>query len=158
MRAFTKFFAIPGLRLGYGICFDDEFMTKMLEKKEPWSVNNIAELAGKVLLKDKEYIEKTNKWIKEEKKYMYENLIKIEGMKTYKTEINFILGKIESKYFEKINVQKLREKMLEKGILIRDASNFMYLDDKYFRLAVKDRKNNDKVIKALKEIFCNIEK
>lgn len=158
LRAFTKFFAIPGLRLGYGICFDDEFMTKMLEKKEPWSVNNIAELAGKVLLKDKEYIEKTNKWIKEEKKYMYENLIKIEGMKTYKTEINFILGKIESKYFEKINVQKLREKMLEKGILIRDASNFMYLDDKYFRLAVKDRKNNDKVIKALKEIFCNIEK
>lgn len=89
---------------------------------------------------------------------MYENLIKIEGMKTYKTEINFILGKIESKYFEKINVQKLREKMLEKGILIRDASNFMYLNDKYFRLAVKDRKNNDKVIKALKEIFCNIEK
>lgn len=158
LRAFTKFFAIPGLRLGYGICFDDEFMTKMFEKKEPWSVNNIAELAGKVLLKDKEYIEKTNKWIKEEKKYMYENLIKIEGMKTYKTEINFILGKIESKYFEKINVQKLREKMLEKGILIRDASNFMYLNDKYFRLAVKDRKNNDKVIKALKEIFCNIEK
>ena len=158
LRAFTKFFAIPGLRLGYGICFDDEFMTKMLEKKEPWSVNNIAELAGKVLLKDKEYIEKTNNWIKEEKKYMYENLIKIEGMKIYKTEINFILGKIEFKYFEKINVQKLREKMLEKGILIRDASNFMYLDDKYFRLAVKDRKNNDKVIKALKEIFSNIEK
>lgn len=158
LRAFTKFFAIPGLRLGYGICFDDEFMTKMLEKKEPWSVNNIAELAGKVLLKDKEYIEKTNKWIKEEKKYMYENLNKIEGIKSYKTEINFILVRINDEYLEKINVQKLREKMLEKGILIRDAFNFMYLDDKYFRLAVKDRKNNDKVIKALKEIFSNVEK
>ena len=158
LRAFTKFFAIPGLRLGYGICFDDEFMTKILEKKEPWSVNNIAELAGKVLLKDKEYIEKTNKWIKEEKKYMYENLIKIEGIKSYKTEINFILVRINDEYLEKINVQKLREKMLENGILIRDASNFVYLDNKYFRLAVKDRKNNMIVLEVLKKIFENIKK
>lgn len=158
LRAFTKFFAIPGLRLGYGICFDDEFMTKMLEKKEPWSVNNIAELAGKVLLKDKEYIEKTNKWIKEEKKYMYENLIKIEGIKSYKTEINFILVRINDEYLEKINVQKLREKMLKKGILIRDASNFVYLDNKYFRLAIKDRKNNMIVLEVLKKIFENIKK
>lgn len=158
LRAFTKFFAIPGLRLGYGICFDDEFMTKMLEKKEPWSVNNIAELAGKILLQDKEYIEKTNNWIKIEKKYMYENLKEIEGLKTYKTEINFILVKIKNEYLEKINAQILREKMLEKGILIRDASNFVYLDNKYFRLAVKDRKNNVRVLEALKEIFENIKR
>ena len=158
LRAFTKFFAIPGLRLGYGICFDDEFMTKMLEKKEPWSVNNIAELAGKILLQDKEYIEKTNNWIKIEKKYMYENLKEIEGLKTYKTEINFILVKIKNEYLYKVNAQILREKMLEKGILIRDASNFVYLNDNYFRLAVKDRKNNVRVLEALKEIFENIKK
>ncbi len=158
LRAFTKFFAIPGLRLGYGICFDDEFMTKMLEKKEPWSVNNIAELAGKILLQDKEYIEKTNNWIKIEKKYMYENLKEIEGLKTYKTEINFILVKIKNEYLYKVNAQILREKMLEKGILIRDASNFVYLNDNYFRLAVKDRKNNVRVLEALKEIFENIKR
>ena len=158
LRAFTKFFAIPGLRLGYGICFDDEFMTKMLEKKEPWSVNNIAELAGKILLQDREYIEKTNNWIKIEKKYMYENLKEIEGLKTYKTEINFILVKIKNEYLDKVNAQILREKMLEKGILIRDASNFVYLNDNYFRLAVKDRKNNVRVLEALKEIFENIKR
>ena len=158
LRAFTKFFAIPGLRLGYGICFDDEFMVKMLEKKEPWSVNNIAELAGKILLQDREYIEKTNNWIKIEKKYMYENLKEIEGLKTYKTEINFILVKIKNEYLYKVNAQILREKMLEKGILIRDASNFVYLNDNYFRLAVKDRKNNVRVLEALKEIFENIKR
>ena len=158
LRAFTKFFAIPGLRLGYGICFDDEFMIKMLEKKEPWSVNNIAELAGKILLQDREYIEKTNNWIKIEKKYMYENLKEIEGLKTYKTEINFILVKIKNEYLDKVNAQILREKMLEKGILIRDASNFVYLNDNYFRLAVKDRKNNVRVLEALKEIFENIKR
>ena len=158
LRAFTKFFAIPGLRLGYGICFDDEFMIKMLEKKEPWSVNNIAELAGKILLQDREYIEKTNNWIKIEKKYMYENLKEIEGLKTYKTEINFILVKIKNEYLDKVNAQILREKMLEKGIVIRDASNFVYLNDNYFRLAVKDRKNNVRVLEALKEIFENIKR
>ncbi len=158
LRAFTKFFAIPGLRLGYGICFDDEFMIKMLEKKEPWSVNNIAELAGKILLQDREYIEKTNNWIKIEKKYMYENLKEIEGLKTYKTEINFILVKIKNEYLYKVNAQILREKMLEKEILIRDASNFVYLNDNYFRLAVKDRKNNVRVLEALKEIFENIKR
>ena len=65
---------------------------------------------------------------------------------------------INDEYLEKINVQKLREKMLEKGILIRDASNFVYLDNKYFRLAVKDRKNNIRVLEALKEIFENIKR
>ena len=158
LRAFTKFFAIPGLRLGYGICFDDKFITKMFEKKEPWSVNNIAELAGKILLQDREYIEKTNNWIKIEKKYMYENLKEIEGLKTYKTEINFILVKIKNEYLYKVNAQILREKMLEKEILIRDASNFVYLNDNYFRLAVKDRKNNVRVLEALKEIFENIKR
>ena len=70
-RAFTKFFAIPGLRLGYGMYFDKELEQKISEKKEPWSVNNIAELAGLTVLDDTEYIEKTLKWITKEKIYMY---------------------------------------------------------------------------------------
>ena len=89
-RAFTKFFAIPGLRLGYGIYFDKNLEKRISEKKEPWSVNNIAEMAGLTVLDDTEYIEKTLKWIKEEKIYMYEKLNKISGIKVYETEVNFI--------------------------------------------------------------------
>lgn len=153
-RAFTKFFAIPGLRLGYGMYFDKELEKKISEKKEPWSVNNFAEMAGLTVLDDAEYIEKTLKWIAEEKIYMYEKLNKISGMKVYETEVNFITGKIDEKLFsEGLNVKVLREKMLEQGILIRDASNFKFLDERFFRLAIKDRASNERVIEAMKEIF-----
>ena len=153
-RAFTKFFAIPGLRLGYGMYFGKELEKKISEKKEPWSVNNIAELAGLTVLDDTKYIEKTLKWITKEKIYMYEKLNEISGIKVYETEVNFITGKIDEKLFsEGLNVKILREKMLEQGILIRDASNFKFLDERFFRLAIKDRASNDRVIKVLKEIF-----
>ena len=153
-RAFTKFFAIPGLRLGYGMYFDKELEQKISEKKEPWSVNNIAEMAGLTVLDDTEYIEKTLKWIVEEKIYMYEKLNEISGIKSYETEVNFITGKIDEKLFsEGLNVKVLREKMLEQGILIRDASNFKFLDERFFRLAIKDRASNERVIEVMKEIF-----
>ena len=153
-RAFTKFFAIPGLRLGYGMYFDKELEKKISEKKEPWSVNNLAEMAGLTVLDDTEYIEKTLKWIAEEKKYMYEKLNEISGIKVYETEVNFITGKIDEKQFsEGVNVKILREKMLEQGILIRDASNFKFLDERFFRLAIKDRASNERVIEVMKEIF-----
>ena len=153
-RAFTKFFAIPGLRLGYGMYFDKELEQKISEKKEPWSVNNIAEMAGLTVLDDTEYIEKTLKWITKEKIYMYEKLNEISGIKVYETEVNFITGKIDEKLFsEGLNVKILREKMLEQGILIRDASNFNFLDERFFRLAIKDRASNERVIEAMKEIF-----
>ena len=153
-RAFTKFFAIPGLRLGYGMYFDKELEQKISEKKEPWSVNNIAEMAGLTVLDDTEYIEETLKWITKEKIYMYEKLNEISGIKVYETEVNFITGKIDEKLFlEGLNVKILREKMLEQGILIRDASNFKFLDERFFRLAIKDRASNDRVIEAMKEIF-----
>ena len=159
IRAFTKFFAIPGLRLGYGICFNKNLLKKMLEKKEPWSVNNIADLAGQTVLDDENYIQKTKEWIKDQKKYMYENLNKIEGLRVYKTEVNFILLKIEDNLLEKgLDVKNLRKKMLEKGILIRDASNFIYLDKHYFRLAIKDKLNNEKVIETLTSILKNYNK
>ena len=153
-RAFTKFFAIPGLRLGYGIYFDKKLEKGISEKKEPWSVNNIAEMAGLTVLDDTEYIEKTLKWITEEKTYVYEKLNEISGIKPYKTEVNFITVKIEDNFILKgLNVKILREKMLEQGILIRDASNFNFLDERFFRLAIKDRESNDRVIEVLRGIF-----
>jgi len=146
MRAFTKFFAIPGLRLGYGIGFDDEILRKMWEEKEPWTVNTFANLAGLTMLDDKEYIEKSEKWILEEKKFMYKELSEFQYIKAYKTECNFILIKIYN-----TSSASLRDKMIEKNILIRDASNFKFLDYHFVRLAIKDRKSNLKMMETLAE-------
>ena len=148
IRALTKFFAIPGLRLGYALFFDNSLKQVFDSIKEPWSINAFAELAGKILFSDTEYIEKTEKWIREEKKYIYDELNKIKNIKAYKTDTNFILVKIYGK-----NAADIREKMLKKRILIRDASNFTYLDENFIRLAVKDRVNNDIVIKKLDEVI-----
>ena len=144
MRAFTKFFAIPGLRLGYGIGFDEEILNKMWDEKEPWTVNTFANLAGLIMLDDKEYIEKSEKWILEEKKFMYKELSEFQYLKAYKTECNFILLKIQN-----ISSTSLRDKMIEKNILIRDASNFKFLDYHFVRLAIKDRQSNLKMLKTL---------
>lgn len=157
IRAFTKFFAIPGLRLGYGICFDGEIMLKMAERKETWSVNNFAALAGAVLLEDTEYIRSTERWIREEKKYMFEKMSEIDGIRPYKSEVNFILARITDEMWEKgVNAEKIQAGMLEEGVLVRNASNFVYLDEKYFRLAVKDRANNKKVLEKLRKVLKSL--
>ncbi len=147
MRALTKFFAIPGLRLGYGLSFDKDIIDKMNEEKEPWSINSFANLAGLTMLDDKEYIEKTEAWIKEEKRFFYEELNKFQNIKAYKTEVNFILVKLFN-----ISSENLREKMIEKNILIRDASNFKFLDKSFIRIAIKDRESNLKVLKTLSNL------
>ena len=148
MRAFTKFFAIPGLRLGYGLGFDENILKKMWEEKEPWTVNTFANLAGLTMLDDKEYIKKSEKWILEEKKFMYKELSDFQYIKAYKTECNFILLKIYN-----ISSASLRDKMIEKNILIRDASNFKFLDFHFVRLAIKDRESNLKLLETLDTIM-----
>lgn len=148
MRALTKFFAIPGLRLGYGLSHDQEILKKMQEEKEPWTVNSFANLAGCMMLEDQEYIDKTEKWIQEEKEFMYQEFTSFSTLKAYKTETNFILVQLFT-----ISSRKLQEKMLEQGILIRDASNFPFLNDCFVRLAIKDRKSNLRVLKTLSEIL-----
>lgn len=147
VRALTKFFAIPGLRLGYGITFDEKLKGKIEGNREPWSVNAIAELATKVLLEDSEYIKKSEDWIREEKRFMYEGLEQIKGIKPYVTETNFILVKL----INDMKVEEFRGKMISLGVLVRDASNFNYLDNRYFRLAIKDRENNKKVLRCVED-------
>ena len=144
MRAFTKFFAIPGLRLGYGISFDEELMNKLQAEKEPWSVNTFANLAGLVMLDDKDYIEKSEKWVAEEKNFLYQELSKNKNLKVYRSECNFLLIKLLTK-----TSQEIQTKLLEKNILVRDASNFQFLDESYIRVAVKDREKNLKLIESL---------
>lgn len=148
LRALTKFYAMPGIRLGYGISYDMELLKEIKDKREPWSVNIIAELIGKNIIFDKEYIECVENWIEIEKRWFYKELLKIDGMIPIETETNFIL--IELKERKAKDIQSL---MLEKGVLIRDASNFKFLTENYIRLAIKDRESNERAIKSLKEVL-----
>lgn len=152
IRALTKFFAIPGVRLGFAICRDRELTKKIEDNREPWTVNTLAELSAKVLLEDHEYIKRSREWIEEEKVYMYRELEKGSYIKPYKTTTNFILVKL----LGEITSSELRDKMIEEGVLVRDASNFPYLGDKFIRLAIKGRDTNKQVIEKIVRVTNEI--
>ncbi|PAB60771.1 threonine-phosphate decarboxylase CobD [Anaeromicrobium sediminis] len=145
IRALTKFFAIPGLRLGYGITSNKKIIEKFEDSSEPWTINSYADLGGQVLLEDEEYIKKTRQWIKEENNYLYKEIKGIEGIKVYKSTVNYLLLKTDK--------TNLKEELMKKNILIRSCDNYINLDERYFRVAVKNRHYNDKLIRALKEIY-----
>ena len=147
VRAATKFFGLPGLRLGYG--FGNENLIKRLEAyKEPWTVNAFADAVSRRIFEDVEFMEKTRKYIREEITYLTSEMKKIDELVVFDTLTNFMLLKLKH-----MHVGDLKEELLKRGILIRDASNFRYLDDRFFRVAVKSHDDNVKLIEAIKEVL-----
>lgn len=149
VRAYTKLFALPGLRLGYGLG-DESIIKKMWERKLPWSVNTFANCLGDIFTIESDYLLRTTKWITEEKKWFYNELCKQKKFKAFEPSTNFILLKILD---EGLNAAILKDKLLLKGILIRDASNFVFLNNKFIRLAIRDRESNLKLLNALIEVL-----
>lgn len=149
IKAVTKFFGLPGIRLGYGISSDEKLLAKMWSAKEPWTVNTFAEKVSPKIFTDEEYIKNSKTFYKEEIGFVEEELSKIENLHAFKTNTNFILLKLDN-----MKACELKTQMFKKDdILIRDASNFKGLDDRFIRIAVKDRKNNKRVIDSLKSLL-----
>lgn len=149
VRAFTKLFAIPGLRLGYGVG-DREIIRKMWHKKMPWSVNSFACSLGNIFSEEQAYLHKTALWLAAEKERFYAELCKLEKLKVFEPQANFILLKILE---EGLSSSQLRDRFARKGILIRDASNFTFLNDSYIRIAVKDRESNERFMRVVRKVM-----
>ena len=148
IRALTKFFAMPGIRLGYGISRNKELLNNIRKKQNPWNINCFAELAIKYVLKDNRYINQSLNWIEEEVVYLPENLKNISFIeRVYETKCNYVLCKLNG-----VNDTKLYNLCLAKGIIIRRASNFKGLNDSFVRFAIKDRVNNDLLLRVLESI------
>jgi threonine-phosphate decarboxylase len=150
LRSFTKFFALPGLRAGYLVAPRD-LIERLKEVQPPWNVNSIAQFLARVMLNDKSYIKKTREFIHREKEFLFNELAKIKGLMPYPSVTNFLLLKIVNR---EINSSALRKRLIPRGILIRDGSDFRNLNDKYIRVAVRSHRENIKLISALKEILC----
>ncbi len=149
IKSMTKFYALPGLRLG-AMFADKSIIQKARVLLPMWSVNTMAQVSGLVSLKDKAYEEKTRSFLGAERRRVLDELSKIKQLKVYSSAANFLLLRIESG----LTATELAQKLLEKRILIRDCSNFRGLNEKYFRIAIKDTEANDVLIKALFDIFC----
>jgi threonine-phosphate decarboxylase len=145
LRSLTKSFGLAGLRIGYGL--GNKQIISILNKiKIPWNVSGIAQKTASAALCYKNYLEKTNKIIFKEIKYLRNSISKIDKYSCSETSTNFILIKSKS------NSKILQKKLLEKKILIRDCSTIHGITGNYIRIAVKTHKENMKLVKCLGEI------
>ncbi|MDF2869595.1 MAG: L-threonine O-3-phosphate decarboxylase [Anaerocolumna sp.] len=143
LRAFTKFYALAGLRLGYGICSRKELMDRLLLHTPSWNVSLPAQLAGVEALKDMEYRNKTYKWLGVEREYLSSGLSSL-GFKVYPSKGNFLLFR---------GKEGLYEELLMRGILIRECKNYRQLGAGYYRIAVKLREDNDQLLEGIGKIL-----
>lgn len=144
LRSMTKFYALSGLRIGYGV-FPEHLSRVMKGYKEPWTVNSLAQKAGLIALGDTGYRDKTIRLIKKEKQFLENNFKKI-GIKFYPSEANFYLLKVN-------NADGIYRRLSKKDILVRDCSNFKGLDNSYVRIAVKSRADNLLLIRELSRLL-----
>ncbi|MFA5523116.1 MAG: threonine-phosphate decarboxylase CobD [Tissierellales bacterium] len=145
LRSMTKIFAIPGLRLGYGIGKPD-IIYKLAQIKEPWTINSLALKSIEVLLEDNQYLKKTKHWYSKEKQFLYYGLISIPNIRVIKSEANFFLIELL-----KSDATQTKSHLLDKKIFIRSCNDFQGLSDKYIRIAVRKREENAKLITELKQ-------
>lgn len=141
LKAFTKLYAMPGLRLGYGFSSNLELLEKMKKVSQPWSVSIPAQMAGIAALKEEEYLKQSMKVLRTEIAFLIKELENL-NMNIYGSKANYIFFK---------TAKGLYEKCRKKGILIRDCSNYRGLEDGYYRIVVRTHEENRQLIKALKE-------
>jgi threonine-phosphate decarboxylase len=159
IRSLTKFFAIPGLRLGYAVCSSD-LIGRIGNLQEPWRVNAVANAVGCKVLKETDYINQSLSLICKERDFLFSELGDLQGLRLFPSMTNFIMASLipPTPPFIKggnggINSRELFSRLLSKGILIRDLSTMRGLDNRFFRFAVRSRTDNEKLISAIKEII-----
>jgi threonine-phosphate decarboxylase len=145
LRSFTKFFAIPGLRLGY-VLAAPELITRLAAMQEPWSVSTLAQAVGRACLQDRDYMAQTRLRVAEERQHLLQGLQALPGLTAFPGEANYLLAKLTLPGW---TARRLREGLLSRGIIIRDASNFEGLDERFIRVAVRRREDNDRLLAAL---------
>jgi threonine-phosphate decarboxylase len=143
LRSMTKFYALTGLRVGYGV-FHEDLIGRIKKFKEPWTVNNLAQKAAVAALDDSEYKAETFRHMEREREFIEKQLAerKIEYFPSF---ANYYMLRIK-------DAERVVTGLREKGILVRDCSNFNGLSDSYIRIAVKSRRENTMLFSGLSEL------
>lgn len=150
LRSLTKFYAIPGLRLG-AVITGKALIKNMKSSITPWSVNTLAQAVGTSVTDDNTYRVKSIAAVDRERDYLIKEISKISSLRTFDSKANYILCKISGK----ARCRAIEEELGKSGILIRNCSNYRGLSDKFFRIAVRKRDENKKLVQLLKAFFDN---
>lgn len=149
LRAFTKMYAMAGLRLGYGMSSNTKIREGIFRCGQPWSVSIPAQAAGIQALKESDYPEKTRAFIRKEKEYLIKELERLH-MEVIGSKANYI-------FFKSDGMKNLKDDLQKRGILIRSCSNYHELTGDYYRIAVKTHEESFIFIRELEEIIqCQV--
>lgn len=149
LRSLTKFFAIPGLRLGYLLSADTTAIQTMKQTREPWTINAFAALAGEIILSDAPYITATHRWLAEAQQWLYQALSAMPELQVWRPTANYIfLHCLRSD----INLQSA---LLQHRLLIRSCANYPGLTDNHYRVAIKSTVDNQRLVTALQQVFSH---
>jgi threonine-phosphate decarboxylase len=143
LRSMTKFYALPGLRLGYLV---GAGIPRLGEQREPWQVNTLAEIAALASLEDRSYEEATIQLIQRERIWLWKQLQSVAGIEPYSTAANFFFIRSSCD----ATLDRLIESLAENNILIRDCRNIEGLDGPYFRIAIRSRQDNTLLLDYLR--------
>ena len=143
LKAFTKLYGMAGVRLGYALCADAGFLRAMRRAGPPWAVSGIAQAAGIAAIKNDEYVNQIRMTIHTERAWLYETLTSL-GLFVVPSEANFLLFR---------SGKRLDAALRKRGVLIRRCGDFAGLDKSWYRVAVRTRMENERLIAALREVI-----
>ncbi len=149
LRGVSKFFAAPGMRLGYAVTGNPDFLRKMKEKQIPWSLNSAGAYAGELLFQDQDYIDRTRQLILTERGRMYDALSQLASFKVFQPYANFLLLKILK---EEKTAFDVFETCIKNGLMIRDCSSFQCLDGEFVRFCIMMPEDNSRLLKVLEKV------
>jgi len=150
LRSLTKFYSLPGLRLGYAIAHPER-LARWQAWRDPWCVNALAAAAGIAVLEDIDFQQQTWAWLERAKSQLFTGLSALSSLNPLPNAANYLL--VETK----IAGSLLQKQLLESDqILIRDCLSFPELGDRYFRVAVRLESENQRLIKALAKCISKI--
>lgn len=146
LRAFTKSYAIPGLRLGYGLCGDEALLERMSAVGQPWSVSGPAQAAGVACLTQApDWPARAREVIRTERAWLLDRL-RQRGLTVWEGQANYLL-------FRAPGVSDLKERLMEHGLLIRSCANYVGLGADYYRIAVRPHGENERLIQAMDTVL-----
>ena len=148
LGAFTKIFAMAGLRLGYALFGSQDMALKIENMLQPWAVSTVASEAGCAAL-SKDFINETKDYVKHQREFLFKSLTEL-GFKVFQSQANYMLIKAD----EKFDDGDLADVAIKQGILIRKCSNFKGLSPSFFRIAVRTEGENKTLLDVFRQIVC----
>lgn len=147
LRAFTKTFAMAGVRLGYLLTSNLDIIDSCRKNSQDWSVSTLAQAAGVAALEEKEYLKRTKIYVQAERCNIIAALHKL-GIKTFGSKANYIFMFVPQ-------IKNFPDKLEVKGFLVRNCENYIGLNKNFVRIAIRTKIQNRKLIKAIKEIIAD---